>query len=167
MAVTRGRSSRPITRGDVVLVPFPFTDLSASKLRPAIVLWVDSSFADLTLAFVTSRQIVPVASTEVAVMPTHPEYALTGLGVPSKIRAARIATVSRSILRRWLGRLGPLLLADVDRALIVGLGINPVPYREEGRREERSRLVALQRAGGAASLLADLGLPASVGGPDG
>ena len=51
-------------------------------------------------------------------------------------------------MRRWLGRLGPLLLADLDRALVIALGLNLVPYRDEGRREERTRLAALYAAGG-------------------
>jgi hypothetical protein len=67
-------------------------------------------------------------------------------------------TLSRTLLRRWLGRLGPLLTTDLDRALVAALAINTVPYREEGRREERVRLAALHRAGGLAALLADLGL---------
>jgi len=52
--------------------------------------------------------------------------------------------------------LGPLLTGELDRALVTALGINTVPYREEGRRDERSRLAALHAAGGTAALLADL-----------
>jgi mRNA interferase MazF len=156
----RGRVTRPITRGDVVLVPFPFTDLSVTKRRPAVVLWADAARVDFVLAFVSSREIRRAGAGEVPVLPTHPEFSLTGLATPSKIRATKLVTLSRAMLKRWLGRLGPLLLADLDRALVEALGINTVPYREEGRREERARLAALHGAGGAPSLLADLGLPA-------
>lgn len=89
---------------------------------------------------------------------THPEFSLTGLTAPSKIRASKLVTLSRDLLQRWLGRLGPLLIADLDRALIVALSINTVPYREEGRRDERLRLTGLHHAGGTVSLLADLEL---------
>jgi hypothetical protein len=80
--------------------------------------------------------------------------------VPSKIRAAKLVTLYRVILRRWFGRLGPLLVTDLDRALITVLSINTVPVREEGHRDERGRLTALYRGGGTAALLAGLGLPA-------
>jgi len=65
-------------------------------------------------------------------------------------------TLSGALLKRWLGRLGPLLTADLDRALVTALGINMVPHREEGRREERARLKALHAAGGVDALVADL-----------
>ena len=61
------------------------------------------------------------------------------------------------MLRRWLGRLGPLLGADLDRALVASFGINTVPYREEGRLAVRERLRALERAGGVRAVAADLG----------
>ncbi len=37
-----------LTKGDIVLFPFSFTDLSTIKLHPAVVLWVDSSGIDIT-----------------------------------------------------------------------------------------------------------------------
>ena len=153
-----GRVTRPIARGDIVLIPFPFTDLSASKRRPAVVLWADPARVDFVLAFISSQRLRRAAVGDVPLLPTHPEFALTGLVMPSTIRATKLATLSGALLRRWLGRLGPLLTADLDRALVTGLGINPVPFREEGRRDERARLAALHAAGGPTALLADLGL---------
>ncbi len=71
-------------------------------------------------------------------------------------RSTKLVTLSGALLKRWLGRLGPLLTADLDRALVTALGVNMVPYREEGRREERARLKALHAAGGVDALVADL-----------
>src|SRR5438067_8807349 len=45
-------------RGDIVLVPFPFTDLSSAKRRPALVVspdWFNSSNQDLVLVAITSQ----------------------------------------------------------------------------------------------------------------
>ena len=158
MAPPRQQATRPVARGDIVLVPFPFTDLSTTKRRPAVVLAVEPTQADVTLAFISSQQIGSLGVGETALLSTHPEFALTGLTVPSKIRATKLVTLSRALLRRWLGQLGPLLIADLDRALIAALSINTVPYREEGRRDERLRLMRLHHAGGTAALLADLEL---------
>ena len=163
--MARPAVGRPVGRGDVVLVPFPFTDLSSTRRRPAVVLCADLAQIDFTLAFVSSR-IDRMGIGEIALLPTHPEFALTGLSVASKIRATKLVTLSRDLLRRWLGRLGPLLAADLDRALVVALGISTAPFAEQGRRDERIRLGALHQAGGAPALLADLGLaPTARGAP--
>ncbi len=162
MIAPRSEAIRPVARGDIVLVPFPFSDLSATKRRPAAVLWADPAQADFTPALINSQQFSSIGVGETGLLPAHPEFFLTGLSVPFKIRATKLVTLSRTLLRRWLERLGPLLIADLDRALIAALAINTVPYREEGGREERGRLAALYRAGGTTALLADLGLPATT-----
>jgi len=154
---------RPLARGDVVLVPFPFADSSLAKVRPAVVVSSDPRHHDLVLVFVSSQRVGQGGMGEVAVLPAHPEYALSGIVAPSTIRAGKIVTVARSMIRRWLGRLGPLLLADLDRALVAALEVNALAYREEGRRDERARLVALHAAGGAAAVLADLGVALDSG----
>ena len=160
MAVSPPRVTRPLARGDIVLVAFPFTNLSTTKRRPALILWADPAQTDFTLAFISSQHLGQARVGESVILPTHPEFPLTGLSTPSKIRTTKLVTLARELFPRWLGRTGPLLTADVDRALVNGLGINIAPYREEGGREERTRLVALHRAGGSSALLADLGLPA-------
>lgn len=154
------RVTRPLARGDIVPVAFPFTNLSTTKRRPALILWADPAQTDFTLAFISSQHFGRTGVGETVLVPTHPEFSLTGLSAPSKIRATKLVTLARGLFTRWLGRIGPLLTADVDRALVTGLGINIAPYREEGGREERARLVALHRAGRPSALLADLGLPA-------
>jgi len=156
------RVARPIARGDVVLVPFPFSDLSTTKRRPAVVLWAHPAREDFLLAFISSQRLRADEVGDVRLLPTHPEFSLTGLAAPSKIRTTKLVTLSGTLLTRWLGRLGPLLTAELDRALVTALGINTVPYREEGRRDERARLAALHSAGGTAALLADLAGPRGV-----
>lgn len=61
-----------------------------------------------------------------------------------------------SLLVRRIGRLGPLLIAEMDQALADALGINTARYREAGRRAERERPRALANAGGAEAVLVDL-----------
>jgi len=40
-------------KGKIVLVPFPFTDLTAAKLRPALV--IHESERDVIIAFISSK----------------------------------------------------------------------------------------------------------------
>jgi len=64
------------TAGAVVLVPFPFSDLSQAKLRPAIVL-ADVGRDDWILCQITSNpygdpRAVPLARTTVRVQQAQP-----------------------------------------------------------------------------------------------
>jgi len=114
----------PLAKGDIVLVPFPFTDLSQTKLRPAVVLWVDPQGQDITLCFISSQNLDRTTSDELILVTDDPEFAQTGLKVASKIRVARIVTLERRLLQRRLGGLGQQQLQRLNEALKFAFQLN-------------------------------------------
>ena len=97
-------------KGDIVLITFPFTDLSGNKLRPAVIL-IDASL-DLTVAFVTSN-INRQEPTDVFLNPNS----MNGILSNSLIRTSKIATLDRSLAKGLLGRLSISELAELNRNL--------------------------------------------------
>lgn len=105
-----------LAKGDIVLVPFPFTDLSRTKLRPAVILCVDSLRPDITVCFISSK-LNEVTGDEVVLTPEDSEFTQTGLKVASKIRVTKIVTLDRQLLQRQLGSLGQQQLQQLNEAL--------------------------------------------------
>lgn len=106
--------------GDVVLVPFPFTDQSATKQRPAIVVSsqaYNSERPDLIIMAVTS-QIKPAAILgEVIVQ----DWQAAGLLKPSAIKPV-ITTIEKPLVIKTLGRLNERDQQALRDALKVILG---------------------------------------------
>lgn len=106
------------TRGKVVLLPFPFDDLSTTKVRPAVCLTDPiGSYEHVVLAFITSRTPEALLDTDVMLSPERPGYEETGLRLPSVLRLHRLMTVSMSLIRRELGVLSPEMQTEVDEKL--------------------------------------------------
>ena len=87
-----------MNKGDIVLITFPFTDLSGSKLRPAVIL--TQTTLDLTVSFITT-QIQWLEQFDVLLAPNK----LNGLKATSIIRTSKIATLDKSLSKGILGRL--------------------------------------------------------------
>lgn len=116
-----------VSRGDVVLVDFPFTAGSASKLRPAVIVQNDASNRRLDttiLAAITSNTRFQAVPTQVAVDPSTPDGAPTGLLRPSAIKCENLATVEARLIRRRIGKLPPTLAAQLDAAIKASLAIS-------------------------------------------
>lgn len=107
-----------LKKGDVVLVPFPFTDLSQTKLRPAIVLWAESGGDDVTLCFVTTQNLDRLMPGELLLHPSQSDFAATGLKQASKIRIPRIVTLGKQLITRRLGYLEDSYLQELNTQII-------------------------------------------------
>jgi len=102
-------------KGKFVLVPFPFTDLTAAKLRPALVLFEGER--DVVVVFISSRVPQKPALTDVVVEESHSEFVLTGLKVSSVIRLDKIATILKDLVVGEIGGLGGELKREVNLRL--------------------------------------------------
>jgi mRNA interferase MazF len=107
----------PLKKGDIVLVPFPFTDLSTTKLRPAVVLWVEQAGNNVTVCFISSQDVANLSAEEFAIASTNSEFVGTGLKTDSKVRVSRIVTIERSLITRRIGQLGTNLLEQLNTCL--------------------------------------------------
>jgi mRNA interferase MazF len=92
-------------KGDIVLIPFPFTDLTGSKVRPALVLLVNQ--LDIVVAFITS-QLSWQDIGDISIQPS----AMNGIRTSSLLRLAKLATLDKNLV---LGRLGSLSIKDTER----------------------------------------------------
>ncbi|WP_107670613.1 type II toxin-antitoxin system PemK/MazF family toxin [Cyanothece sp. BG0011] len=106
-----------LKKGDIVLVPFPFSNLSISKLRPAVVLWVDVSGIDITVCFISSQNVNIISPEEFLIDKSDPEFSKTGLKVTSKVRVAKIVTIQRNLIKRKLSKLENNFLQKLDQCL--------------------------------------------------
>ena len=105
-------------RGTVVLTPFPFTDLTGNKVRPALVVSrSDRSGQDVLLAFITSRLNLSPSRADLSLDSTHPDFTQTGLKVSSRVKLDKLVTVERSVILGELGVLSPVLMQEVDKSL--------------------------------------------------
>ena len=105
-------------RGDVVLVPFPFTDLSTAKQRPALIISSDrynSEREDLLLAAISSQVKSPVPWDEFLI----PQSDLVASGLPksSIVKLAKMVSLHQSLVVKRIGSMPNSTLAEIMRLI--------------------------------------------------
>jgi mRNA interferase MazF len=107
-------ADRSILKHRVVLVPFPFDDLSATKVRPAVCLSDEiGPHRHVVLAFITSPVPSVVLPTDLVLDAADADFAATGLRGSSTVQIHRLMTATTGLIRRELGILSPRLQSDV------------------------------------------------------
>jgi len=105
------------SRHEVVLVRYPFSDLSGAKVRPAVVVSAAHPSQDLL--------IIPLTSRTTGLLPGEfmlAEWARSGLRVPTAAKRG-VYTIHSSLVAKRLGSLRPADGKQLDQALSAWLGI--------------------------------------------
>ena len=106
-------------RGSIILVPFPFTDLSGSKVRPALVISKSLSGEDVIVVFISSKKPAKKFVTDVPIQPSRDN----GLKTESVIVCSKIATLDKKVILGELGVITSGIQKEVDKKLCVVLSI--------------------------------------------
>ncbi len=100
-------------KGDVVVLPFPYSDLSQSKRRPAVVVAL-SSGPDMILCQITSQTVrdsdaLPLDNTN---------FAVGALSKPSNVRPNKLFTADSHIILYQVGTLKQGVIDDVIKKVV-------------------------------------------------
>ena len=102
-----------LIKGDIVVVPFPFSDLSNFKKRPALVI-SPLKGQDLILCQVTSQNVYDDYAIEI----NNKDFSNGDLKVKSNVRPNRVFTADEKIVLYKIGRLNESKMAEVVEKLV-------------------------------------------------
>lgn len=116
-----------VSRGDVVLVDFPFVSGRGAKVRPALVVQNDRDnqrLANTIIAMVTSRTHRAAETTQLFIDINTPEGKQTGLIMDSVVNCINLFTLQQSKIVRKLGSLSSSHMAQVGDCLKAALELS-------------------------------------------
>jgi mRNA interferase MazF len=105
------------SKSEIVLVHYPFTDLSATKVRPAVVVHAAHASMDYIVVLLTS-QIASLAAGEFALS----DWRGAGLHIPTAVKRG-IATIHPRLVVQAVGRLTAADAHILDQSLRLWLGL--------------------------------------------
>jgi mRNA interferase MazF len=111
-------------RGTIVLTDFPFTDLSSTKRRPAVIISRESNDKDdVIVAFISS--VIPdnLSETDFVLEMEHKDFPKTGLKKDSVFKMDKLATLNKSIFSGEIGTLSAEILSLLEFRLKTALAL--------------------------------------------
>ena len=93
--------------GQVVLFQFPRTDIEEGKLRPALLLGkLPGEYDDWLISMISSQLRHSIAGFDEVIQESDPDFAGSGLKMPSVIRVGRLAVVEGEVVVGAIGQIG-------------------------------------------------------------
>ena len=106
-----------MTKGDIVLITFPFTNLKGRKRRPAVILYEGN--LDVIVAFITSK-INSEENHDLLIAPDEEN----GLKKLSLIRLNKVATLETDLISGKIGEINKIQMLDLNTKLKTLFGID-------------------------------------------
>jgi mRNA interferase MazF len=104
--------------GQIVLTPFPYTDLSGTKLRPVLLLREASNrFDDWLVCMVSSQLEQAESGFDEIITPNDTDFPATGLKASSVLRLSRLAVLDGALLIGSIGAIEDARLLPVRQRL--------------------------------------------------
>jgi len=113
-----------MNRGDIILITFPFSDLTSTKIRPALILSPkEMSEQDFVAALISSNTARPLSKTDYLLSTYDPDFSGTGLKINSVFRMAKIHNLRKLLAKRRLGKVNAQLMKELEKKLYEALGL--------------------------------------------
>ena len=100
-------------KGKIILLPFPFTDLSTTKRRPALVILERTQ--DVVVVFISSKVPKPIERVHILIEKESKDFPITGLKITSVIYLDKIATISKNLIIGELGEVSKRLRRKINK----------------------------------------------------
>lgn len=101
-----------LVKGDIVVLPFPFSDLSASKRRPALIV-AGGEYGDVILCQITSK---PKKGTETVEI-RDKDFQTGKLKITSYARPRKIFTADLGLILYRAGKIKKEKIAEIEDAV--------------------------------------------------
>jgi mRNA interferase MazF len=108
-----------MNKWDIVLLSYPFTDLSGAKVRPAVVIsptTYNQSNQDAVFVLITTNT-ARRSLYDLIIQQTHLEFQLTGLRYDSAVRTDKIFALNQKLVVKTIGRIGVTLQKEIEKQL--------------------------------------------------
>jgi mRNA interferase MazF len=115
-----------VRRGDVVLVDYPFSDRTGSKIRPCVVVQADRNnqrLDDTIVVTISSHTQQVNEPTQLVIDLATLAGQQSGLLFTSTLQCSNILTVDCGFILRKIGNLPPDVMLQVDNCLKAALDI--------------------------------------------
>lgn len=102
---------------DIILVPFPNSDLTDGKLRPVLVLYEDDIENETAIAYISSKTPIIPAPCDILVTRGTASFEASGLRMNSVIKLNKIVTIKTYFIKGLLGSADEALQNVVNKAI--------------------------------------------------
>lgn len=103
-------------RSEIVLLPFPFSDLSANKKRPVLILKAPNTQGDFLAVQITSQ-----SGYDHSLALHQDDFVLGLLPKKSYIRPDKLVTLNESVVVQRIGKLSDVAFSRIHHAVCLAL----------------------------------------------